>query len=122
MYHFAKYHFLSFEVAAQWAIFRRRIGNFLSGSNWVKIWRAVSLPIFCRPTKISTCGLVWGEFKQGYDKIEPCRAISGSARFQLVGWCAAHQDNLSQKSRQVEIFVSADEKSANVRRPLVSLC
>ena len=86
MYHFAKYHFLSFKAAVHWAIFlRRSTGDFLSASNRVKICRAISLPIFCRPTKISTCGLVWGEFKQGYDKIGPCRAIYGSARFQLVG-------------------------------------
>ena len=31
MYHYAKYHFLSFEAAAQWAIFRRRIGDFFIG-------------------------------------------------------------------------------------------
>ena len=30
--------------------------------------------------------------------------ISGSARFQLVGQCAAHQDNLSHKSRQHKKF------------------
>ena len=57
MYHFAKYHFVSFEAAALKLIFRRRTGGFLSGSNRVKIFRAISLGIFCRVTKISTRGL-----------------------------------------------------------------
>ena len=92
MYHFAKYHFLSFEAAAQWAIFRRRIGDFFIGVKSGQNLSGRQLADFLS-TKISTCGLVRGEFKQGYNKIEPCRAISGSARFQLVGWCAAHQDN-----------------------------
>ena len=58
MYHFAKYHFVSFEANAHDPIFRRRTGDFLSESNRVKICWPISLLIFCRPTKISTCGLV----------------------------------------------------------------
>ena len=64
----------------------------------------MSLPSFCRPTKIFTCGLVCSEFKQGYEKIGPCRAIPGSARFQLVSYCAAESDNLSHKSRHHKKF------------------
>ena len=54
-------------------------GQFLSGHNL-----AAHYPIFRQPTKIYNYRLVCGEFRRVYDKIEPCRAISDSPRFQNI--------------------------------------